>query len=109
MIEQDWERAHYPYGRHWMQRKPFGQLCRHHHYNIGHEQVNSEDPAAFICRSQMEIEFSSRIERNRKYDFFVIIDFKPSEFISLQKSNLCQVCLCLDSGVRVRREPTSLV
>lgn len=41
--------------------------------------------------------------------FLIIIDFKPSEFISLQKSDLCQVCLCLDSGVRVRREPTSLV
>lgn len=70
MIEQDWDRAHYPYGRHWVQRKPFGQLCRHRHYNIGHEQVNSKDPAASICRKQMGIGFSSNIERNRKYDFF---------------------------------------
>lgn len=97
------------YGRHWVQEQPFGQLYTHCHCNTGHEQVNSKHPAASICRKQMEIEFPLSTERKGKCDFFITIDFKPSEFISLQKSDLCQVCLCLDSVVRVRKEPTSLV
>lgn len=59
--------------------------------------------------NKWELGFHQILRGTGSIIFLIIIDFKPSEFISLQKSDLCQVCLCLDSGVRVRREPTSLV